>query len=354
MRMTEPFIYRATRARRVALAALALLGFAPFGDVFLRTALANSPDDVSAGAPRADTVSVYIGDTDATHIPEDAHDCLVEPHVTADVGSPVQGIIARLLVERGETVVHGQPVAELDAGVERATLEQAEARADMHSEVASREADLALARLDKRRFSDLHARRLASEQQSDEASARYLVASAALVQALENRKLHYLELQRARSLLEQRTVRSPVDGVVVHHHLVPGELVYDEPIMTIAGLDPLRIEVVLPARLFGTVRRGDEGRVFLELDEGTEVSATVEVIDPLLDTRSGTFGVRLRLPNPGRAIVAGQKCRVAFVPGPLGRADAVDVPIAAAVPAPDEGASVIGDSARDTPVDVER
>ena len=245
-------------------------------------------------------------------VPEGAHDCLIEPYTVANVGSPAQGLVARLLVDRGERVVRGQPLAELESDMERAMLAQAEARAGMTSEVASSEADLALARLDRRRFDDLHDQRLAPEQQRDEASARYQVASASLVQALENRKLLYLELQRARRQLEQRTVRSPVDGVVVRQLLFPGELAHDEPVVTIAELDPLRIEVVLPARLFGTVQPGDSAALFPELGDGAPLPAAVEVVDPLLDTRSGTFGVRLRLPNPEHAIPAGQKCRVAF------------------------------------------
>ena len=40
--------------------------------------------------------------------------------------------------------------------------------------------------------------------------------------------------------------------------------------------------------------------------------AEVDVVDRLLDTRSGTFGVRLKLPNPDLAIPGGQKCRLRF------------------------------------------
>jgi hypothetical protein len=40
--------------------------------------------------------------------------------------------------------------------------------------------------------------------------------------------------------------------------------------------------------------------------------ARVEVVDRELDAARGTFGVRLRLPDPGRRIPAGVKCRVRF------------------------------------------
>ncbi len=245
-------------------------------------------------------------------VPDTAHDCLIEPLVLTDVGSPTQGIVARLMVDRGAQVTRGQPVVELESSIEQAVIEQAEARADMQGEVATREADLSLARLDSKRFIDLHSQKLAPAQQRDEAVAREQIANAALVQALENRQLQLLELKRTRRALEQRTIRSPVDGVVVSQLVYPGELVFDNPVMTIAQLDPLRVEVVLPARLFGTVEPGDTARIFPELESGNPMEARVEVVDPLLDARSGTFGVRLLLPNAELLVPAGQKCRVSF------------------------------------------
>lgn len=254
-------------------------------------------------------------------VPDSAHDCLVEPMVLAEVGSPTQGIVARLLVDRGATVRRGQALVELESGIERALVEQAEARAGMESEVITREADLELARLDSKRFADLHGQRLAPAQQQEEAAAREQVARAALVQALENRQLQQLELQRTRRALEQRTIRSPVDGVIVRQLVFAGELVYDNPVISVAQIDPLRVEVVLPARLFGTIRRGDTARVFPELNDESPLEASVEVVDPLLDARSGTFGVRLLLANADLAVPAGQKCRVSFDPAVLGAAE---------------------------------
>lgn len=241
------------------------------------------------------------------------HDCLIEPFVVTDVGSSTQGIVSRLLLDRGSFVKRGQPIVELEASMERAAARQAAARTEMLGDVLTRQADLELAKQDSKRFSDLHARGLAPEQQRDEAMAREKVANAALVQALDNQTLSMLELDRTRLALEQRTIKSPVDGVIVNPLVFPGELVYDNPIMTVAQLDPLRIEVVLPARLFGTIKAGDTGHVTPELDSDVPLVATVELVDPLLDSRSGSFGVRLLLPNADMSVPAGQKCRVRFV-----------------------------------------
>ena len=240
------------------------------------------------------------------------YECLIEPMVVAQVGSPVQGVIDELLVDRSDFVQRGQPIAQLKSAVERAQLEQAKARARMESEIKAREADLELATQNTKRMQSLHAQKMIPAQQRDEALAQLQVASAALVQARENYALLQHELARTRELLEQRTIRSPVDGVVVEHKAFPGEFVYENPVMTIAQLDPLRVEVVLPARIFGQFTPGDTALVYPEVGTSEPLQAEVNVVDRLLDTRSGTYGVRLTLANADLAIPSGQKCRLEF------------------------------------------
>ena len=82
------------------------------------------------------------------------------------------------------------------------------------------------------------------------------------------------------------------------------------PLLRIVKLDPLHVEAILPMRLFGTVHPGMRASVHPELQGGNVLQAEVERVDPMGDAGSGTFGVRLRLPNPQRAIPAGLKCRV--------------------------------------------
>jgi len=247
-------------------------------------------------------------------IPDDALDCLIEPWVVSDVGSPVQGVIAKLLVDRGESVEKGQPLAQLESGVEQSEVALAQVRADTQSEILAREAELKLARLEMVRTEDLRSQKMLPAQQSDESKARYQIASAALKQALENHKVQQLELKRTQRQYARRILTSPIDGVVVSQLAFAGEFVYDNPVMTIAALDPLRVEVMLPARLFGTISPGDDARLYPELNDNSSILPTVDVVDAMLDSRSGTFGVRLKVANPGHKIPAGQRCRILFEP----------------------------------------
>ena len=247
------------------------------------------------------------------NVPDELLDCLIEPWVVSDVGSPVQGVLKKLLVDRGDRVVRGQPVAQLDSSVESADVALAEIRSNAQLELGARDAELKFAQIEQARIGDLYKQKMVSAQQRDEANTRLEIARAAQAQAVVNQSIQELELNRAQHQYARRVLTSPLDGVVVSTSTFAGEFVYDNTVMTIASLDPLRVEVMLPARLFGTIKEGDVARLYPELG-GSELESTVDVVDGLLDSRSGTFGVRLKLSNPDYKIPAGQRCQIGFDP----------------------------------------
>ena len=118
-----------------------------------------------------------------------------------------------------------------------------------------------------------------------------------------------------RSHNEDSIASDPVNGLVVETLLRPGELMSSnqkDPIMKLVEVDPLNVELVLPVRLFGKIKTKQPAEVLPEEPIGGRHLAYVEVVDRVVDAASGTFGVRLRLPNPGNAIPAGVKCRARF------------------------------------------
>jgi len=77
-------------------------------------------------------------------------------------------------------------------------------------------------------------------------------------------------------------------------------------------IDPLNVELILPVSAFGKIQVGERAQVTLEAPVGGTYTARVEVVDRNVDAASGTFGVRLQLPNPEGKIPAGVKCRARF------------------------------------------
>jgi RND family efflux transporter MFP subunit len=241
---------------------------------------------------------------------------MVEPRQSVEIRSPAEGLIEQVLVRRGDLVRRGQVLAVVESSMERAAVEVARTRAHMQGEIKVAEArvELAVRKMDRAR--ELHRQQFVSDSARDEAVAEYKLASEDLRRTRENQLLAEAELVRARAALDLRTIRSPFDGVVVEVLLKPGELAatatVKNPVMKLAEVDPLHVEVVLPARLFGTVRKGQVAQVTLEAPIEGSYPSKVTVVDRVIDAPSGTFGVRLELPNRERLLPAGARCRVRF------------------------------------------
>lgn len=212
-------------------------------------------------------------------------ECLVEPFMTVNVGSPVDGVLELVTVNRGDRVRKGQVVAKLVSGVEQAAVNLTEARVEFGRR--------RVARIDT-----LLEKQLISAQESDE-----LVTEV---------RLREEELKKDQEALKLRTIVSPIDGVVVERRLVPGELIRSEKsvVLRLAQINPLNVEVIAPAKLFGSVRVGMSGQVSLAPFFPGTYQAKVVVVDKVIDAASGTMGVRLQLPNPDNKIPAGIKCSV--------------------------------------------
>jgi hypothetical protein len=60
-----------------------------------------------------------------------------------------------------------------------------------------------------------------------------------------------------------------------------------------------------------------KAEVISESPAGGRYQVTVSIADHVVDAGSGTFGVRLALPNPTYKIPAGLNCRVRFVEVPV-------------------------------------
>jgi RND family efflux transporter MFP subunit len=243
------------------------------------------------------------------------YDCLIEARQTVEIRSPVEGLVESVLVDRGDVVRKGQVVVTLESGPERAALAIARSRASMTGPVEAAQARVEFAKTKEKRQEELYRQKFVSSSALDEARTERKLAESELRVALENQKLAELEVTRAEELLAMRVIRSPFNGVVVERLLDPGEFAttnIKEPILKLAEIDPLNVEVVLPAAQFGRVKRGDRAEVAPETTNG-RFPAKVSVVDRVIDGASGTFGVRLELRNPGAEIPAGAKCTVRFV-----------------------------------------
>jgi len=253
-------------------------------------------------------------DAPASAASDTALDCLVMPHETVAIGSPVVGLIERIHVDRSDRVEAGEVLVELESGVERANVEVARARALMEGEERARAANARLEERKQQRSHLLYERQVVSLGIHEETQASAEVARLQLEQAREERHLASLQLAQAEEVLRRRVIRSPVSGVVVERLMAPGERVDEQTILKVAQIDPLRVEVTLPSAMFGRIRTGMKAAVEPELPGDRTWVAAVSVVDGVIDAASGTFVAYLSLPNPQLDIPSGLHCRVRFLP----------------------------------------
>jgi RND family efflux transporter MFP subunit len=254
-------------------------------------------------------VTLFLGST-AAHALE--FDGVIEPHVLVKVGSGVAGIIESVDVERGDLVKKGQVVARLQSGVEKAAMEVARARAETEATVRAKQTQLDFTARKQKRHEQLYKKEAVALSQMDETETGRAMAEMDLKEAMENKRLAELEFRRTSEVVKRLTIHSPIEGVVVERFLSPGEYVEDQPILKLAQINPLNVEVIVPVARFPSIMVGMRAQVLPEEPVGGRYTAQVKIIDRVIDAASGTFGVRLELPNPEHRLPAGLKCKVIF------------------------------------------
>ena len=249
-------------------------------------------------------------------------DCLVKPEMYVELSSSVDAILVQMLVDTGDRIKKGQPLVRLEASVEKARVNLAQMQASSDSEIDNRRVQLQYARRNYKRIKDLYARKSVSLYEKDKTETEVALAEIELDRATEKKKIAELNLELAKTELARRTIKSPIDGIVVDRYSMVGESVAERTIMKLAQVDPLRVELIAPTEFFGLIKKGMKVDIYPERPANKTFKATVTIVDQLIDPASGSFTVRMALPNPGDQLVGGVNCIASFnfnTPVPLGQ-----------------------------------
>lgn len=252
-----------------------------------------------------------------------AMDCIVQPSEVVELGTSVSGILETLNADRNAFVAKGEVLASLESSVEQATLDLATARADLETTLKLRKENAAFGKRTQKRNQKLFKDSTISAYDMDRVKTETYIAQLQAKQEEDNQNIARLEAARAHEALEQRTIRSPIDGVIMERYKSIGEYIEAEPVFKIAQLNPLHVELIVPIDHFGYIERGMQAEVHPEVapDGLDRQIATVTSVDRVADAASGTFSVQLSLPNAGYRIPSGVRCDLEFLPQELASSD---------------------------------
>lgn len=247
---------------------------------------------------------------------------------TSDVASEVSGRVVDTPVDVGQYIRKGAVLVRLqgvDAGLRlddaRANVTRAEAAlklADSQDKLAQSTAERYMALVATGDVS----RTVAEQQQTQAETARQTVntARASLAQAKA-------QLALAEKAVSDVVVAAPFDGYISQRRVSAGEWVQPStPVVTLLKIDPLRLQLTIPAVQAGQVETGQTVTATVDAYPDRPFTGTINAVNPAITPESRSLVVEARVPNrdavlkPGMFAVAeidqGRKAKSLFVPRP--------------------------------------
>jgi RND family efflux transporter MFP subunit len=216
----------------------------------------------------------------------------IRPRIEADIGFRVAGKVAKRLVEVGQRVEVGQPLAALDEVDLKLQAEQAEAELNAAMGV------LAQAAAAERRANDLRTKGWTTDAQLDQAKA-----AADEARARRNRAQRSVELMK--NSLSYATLVADARGVVTATLIEPGQVVAGgQTAIRVARLAEKEAVVAIPETLIERAKTG-AATATLWSDPNKKYAAKLREMSPSADPATRTYPAKFSLPEAGDNVELG-------------------------------------------------
>ena len=230
-----------------------------------------------------------------------------EPYRSIEIAAPETGILSQVIVKEGDQIKAGGLLDNLNEEVLAASLAVAKETTESGGAIKSARAELQMQQERFGKLQGLFDRRHASQIELDRARTQLEIAEAKVESVEDDLRVKKLEMRRIEAQLEQRRLRTPIDGVVTEIFKDEGEFVSpaDPKVMTVVQLNPLRVIFSVPQEEISRLQVDDT--VSVEIN-GEEVDGTVEFVSPTADAQSGTSRVKIQIDNEDLSLASGQAC----------------------------------------------
>lgn len=288
----------------------------PAGAAVLLAACGHAPQPVAASSPPL--ASQVVVPQQAAR--EQVWDGVIEAVDDTTIAAQTNARVEDLPVDVGDHVSKGEVL------IRFSNVEQQSGRRSAEAAVAAARAEARDAEANWKRVNEIVARGLMARAELDSATARRDAARAALAAAEAN-------LRSAGQQADYTVVRAPFDGVITRRFVNVGEAVQSgpptpQPLIALAALDALRVDVVVPQSAVDAIRRFHAAVVMPGVGDARRIAAGKVTVFPWADPASHTFRVRVELPPGTPGLYPGMTVKVAFA---VGQAERLLVPASALV-----------------------
>ncbi|MCA9148167.1 MAG: efflux RND transporter periplasmic adaptor subunit [Planctomycetales bacterium] len=243
------------------------------------------------------------------------------PVQLATLGSPLDGVIREYHVTAGVEIASGDLIATLDNRVTVAAMLVAKQAIDNNSELRLAEAQLAHTQRHLARVKQAFSQSAASEVELDAASYAHEQARLALLKTEEQRKQLQAQYSLAVARVAEHEIRSPFAGQVVRLLSRVGESRNRaDQIAVVANVSRLQVDLQIPVRFYGLLQTGQQHTLRLAAPIHKDVQATVDFVEPQIDSATQTFRVRFVVDNHDQQLPFGIACHWVDTRQPLAHA----------------------------------
>jgi len=245
---------------------------------------------------------------------------------TVQVVPRVNGRLATVNVQLGDSVRRGQMVAKVEDLEIQEQVRQAEAAHKVaEATIRQRQADLKLATTNRDRSKSLYDRQLLPQQTYDDTEARYQAAQAQSDLAGAQFEQAKARLEELKITLQNTIIASPVDGFVGKRFSDPGAFVGpNSPVVSVVDIRTVRMVANLVEKDMKRVPVGTTAAVEVDAFPGEKFSGRVSRVAPVFDPATRTAEMEIEIPNGNFRLKPGMYSRVALVVD--SRANALTVP----------------------------
>jgi membrane fusion protein (multidrug efflux system) len=245
------------------------------------------------------------------------------------------GYVRRWLVDIGDRVTEGQPLAEIDTPDLDQQLQQARAAlGQMRASLEQATANESYAATTARRYESLGARHYVSQQDVDQTRAQAAVGAATVHSARSAIAAQAANVRQLEQLEAFARVVAPFAGTITERNIDRGTLVTPgsasgKPLYMIAISNPLRVFVKVPQTFAAGIPVGAAVTVRVRQYPGRAFAGRITRTSGALDAATRTLNVEAQVANERGELFPGAYAEVTF-PAPLAHGVTV-IPVSAAI-----------------------
>lgn len=262
----------------------------------------HAPSNARRTASR--TAAAVSGDGLSFEVSDEFHG-IARPSQQADLPALVRGTISVVHVREGQSVNQGDPLITLDDRVPQARLNAATIKANLTGTLQRAEVDLRMAESRVRRLRRVTNSGAGAAFELEESEGLRDRALATVQQQRDLLQAAEAERQMAQAELDQYTIHAPFDGTITELHRKSGTVDPSIPVVSLANLRTLEVEMHLPSQMYGTLQQGDTVRLQAAAPVARVVQTEVLSVSPVLNSASDTFRCLLQADNSSTNYPAG-------------------------------------------------